>query len=53
VLPGPEAGSPPIQQQSTAVWRKLTAISHFSKIPLLLVFFFIDLQKKTIAQFSL
>jgi hypothetical protein len=36
VLPGPEAASPPaIQQKYTAIWRKLTAISNFSKIPLL------------------
>jgi hypothetical protein len=34
VLPGPEAASPPIQRKSTAICRKLTAISNFSKIPL-------------------
>jgi hypothetical protein len=39
VLPGPEAASPPIQQKSAAIWRKLTAISKFSKIPLLFRYF--------------
>jgi hypothetical protein len=39
VLPGLEAASPPIEQKSTAIWRKLTAISNFSKIPLLFRYF--------------
>jgi hypothetical protein len=39
VLPGLEAAFPPIKQKSTAIWRKLTAISNFSKIPLLFRYF--------------
>jgi hypothetical protein len=39
VLPGVEAAFPPIQQKYTAIWRKLTAISNFSKIPLLFRYF--------------
>jgi hypothetical protein len=39
VLPGLEAASPPIKQKSTAIWRKLTAFSHFTNIPLLFRYF--------------
>jgi hypothetical protein len=39
VLPGLEAAFPPIEQKSTAIWRKLTAISNFSEIPLLFRYF--------------
>jgi hypothetical protein len=39
VLPGLEGAFPPIEQKSTAIWRKLTAISNFSEIPLLFRFF--------------
>jgi hypothetical protein len=35
VLPGSDVASPPTQQKSTTIWRKLAAISNFSKIPLL------------------
>jgi hypothetical protein len=31
VLPGLQAAFPPIEQKSTAIWRKLTAISNFRK----------------------
>jgi hypothetical protein len=31
--------SPPIEHESTAIWRKITAISNFSKIPLLFRYF--------------
>jgi hypothetical protein len=39
VLPGLEAASPPIEQKSTAIWLKLTAILNFFKIPLLFCYF--------------
>jgi hypothetical protein len=39
VLPGLEAAFPPIDQKSTAIWRKFTAISNFSEIPLLFRYF--------------
>jgi hypothetical protein len=39
VLPGPEAASPLIEQKNTAIWRKHTAISNLSKIPLLFRYF--------------
>jgi hypothetical protein len=39
VLPGLEAAFPPIEQKSTVIWRKLTAISKFSEIPLLFRYF--------------
>jgi hypothetical protein len=39
VLPGLEAAFPPIEQKPTTIWRKLTAISNFSKIPLLFRYF--------------
>jgi hypothetical protein len=35
VLPGLEVAFPPMEQKSTAIWRKLTAILNLSKIPLL------------------
>jgi hypothetical protein len=35
VLPDLEVAFPPMEQKSTAIWRKLTAISNLSKIPLL------------------
>jgi hypothetical protein len=35
VLPGLKAASPPIEQKSTAIWQKITAISNIYKIPLL------------------
>jgi hypothetical protein len=41
VLPGPETAFPPFEQKSSAMWRKHTAISYFSKIPLLLVFYLV------------
>jgi hypothetical protein len=56
VLPGPEVASPPIQQISTAIWRKLTAISNFSKIPLLFRYFWsyrLDGQLKKFPIFAL
>jgi hypothetical protein len=37
VLPGREAASMPIEQNFTAIRQKLTAISNFFKIPLLLL----------------
>jgi hypothetical protein len=40
VLPGPEAASPLIEQKTTAIWRKHTAISNLSKIPLFFCYFF-------------
>jgi hypothetical protein len=55
VLPGPEAAPPPIQQKSTAIWQKLTAISNFSKIPLLFRYFWSfpkDVQLKQMPNFS-
>jgi hypothetical protein len=39
VLPGLEAASPPIEQKSTAIWQKITAISNFSKISTLFRYF--------------
>jgi hypothetical protein len=39
VLPGLEATPPPIEQKSTAIWQKLTAISNFYKIPLFFRYF--------------
>jgi hypothetical protein len=39
VLPGPEAASPQIEQKTTAIWQKYTAISNLSKIPLLFRYF--------------
>jgi hypothetical protein len=36
VLPGLQAAFPPLEEKSTAIWQKFTAISNFSKIPLLL-----------------
>jgi hypothetical protein len=39
VWPGLEAATPPIEEKSAAIWRKLTAISNFSKIPLLFRYF--------------
>jgi hypothetical protein len=39
VLPGLEAAFPKIEQKSTAIWRKLTAISNLSTIPLLSRYF--------------
>jgi hypothetical protein len=38
--PGLQAASLPIEEKFTAVWRKHTAISNFSKIPLLFRYFF-------------
>jgi hypothetical protein len=54
VLPGPESSSPPIQQIFTAIWRKLNAISNFSKIPLLSRYFWpfrIDFQLNQMPDF--
>jgi hypothetical protein len=39
VLPGLEAAFPQIEQKSAAICRKLTAITNFSKIPLLFRYF--------------
>jgi hypothetical protein len=39
VLPGLQAASPPLEEKSTAIWRKFTAILSFSKIPLLFRYF--------------
>jgi hypothetical protein len=39
VLPGPEAASSLIEQKTTAIWPKYTAISNLSKIPQLFRYF--------------
>jgi hypothetical protein len=39
VLPGPEAAFPIIDQKTTAIWQKHTAISNLSKIPLCFRYF--------------
>jgi hypothetical protein len=41
VLPGPEAASSLIEQKTTAICRKYTAISNLSKIPLLFCYFWV------------
>jgi hypothetical protein len=43
VLPGLEAAFLPIEhtQKPTAIWRKLAAISNFSKIPTTLLFCYV------------
>jgi hypothetical protein len=56
MLPDPEAASPPIQPKFTAIWRKLAAISNFSKILLLFRYFWsfsMDLQLEEMPNFSL
>jgi hypothetical protein len=56
VLPGLEAAFPPIEQKSITIWRKITVISIFSKIPLLFRYFWsfrIDQQFKQMPNFRL
>jgi hypothetical protein len=50
VLPGLEAAFLPIEHKSSAIWRKLTTISNFSKIPLLFCYFWSFCRGKQLKQ---